>query len=223
MIYTKDIIGDQWIVFLKAVNLGILLGGCYDFFKITKIVLGMGKKLCAIWDFICCLWSGFLLFAFLLNENFGILRLYIVVAALIGFSLWEFIFGKISSKCAKLLRKILKTVLKPFAALLAAIKGVAEKIAGKAKINLFNFAAKLKSLLKNSIDIVYNILCLNVSKAFSFCGGKAGKEPEKFESNGTQRTEEGPFSQNRSYRIRNLSSLFPDFDSDEHKRKTNRT
>ncbi|MBR3611231.1 MAG: spore cortex biosynthesis protein YabQ [Oscillospiraceae bacterium] len=213
MIYTDDIIAYQWAIFLKALNLGILLGGCYDFFRVIRIVFRLDTKLRIAFDFIYCLWAGFLTFSFLLNENFGFLRLYIIITAAMGFLAWYFTFGKIIAKSAVLLRKVLRFVLSPFAALWRIIRKFAEKRLSKTKINLLNFAARTKSLLKKHVTIVYNILCLNVSKAFSFCGGKAGKEPERIESKGTQRTEEGTSAQNRGRCIRDLSSLFPDINA----------
>ena len=219
MIYTKDIIGDQWTVFLKAVNLGILLGGCYDFFRVFRIVLCFRSKMRIAFDFIYCIWAGFLLFSFLLNENFGFLRLYIIIAVSIGFIAWYFTFGKITVRTAVIIRRILRAIFKPFLVFWRKISKFAEKRLNKAKINLINSFGKSKSLLKKDMKIVYNILCLNVSKAFSLCGGKAGKEPEKFESNRPQRTEEGSLPQDRSYCIRNLSSLFSDFDAGSDQRK----
>ena len=43
MIYTKDIMGYQWDLLLKAINLGILLGGCYDFFRMIRIVFAFKR------------------------------------------------------------------------------------------------------------------------------------------------------------------------------------
>ena len=93
---------------------------------------------------------------------------------------------------------------------------IIEKRFAKAKINYEKDRIRLKSLLKNRCKVVYNILCLNISKAFSFCGEKAGKEPEEVESNGTEKTEKGTFNQDRSYCIRGVSSDFPDFDAGKH-------
>ncbi len=217
MIYTDDIIGYQWDVFIKSIALGVLLGGCYDFFRVIRTVFRFGKKLYIASDFIYCLWAGFLGFSFLLNENFGLPRLYIIIGAALGFLAWYFTAGKIIMKAAVLLRKVLWAVLKPVFGLLRKISKSDKNPFNKAKIFLLKFAGSAKSLLKKNVIVVYNILCLNISKAFSFCGGKAGKEPEEVESNGTKRTEERSFSQDRSYCIRGLSSLFADIDSNKHK------
>ena len=67
MIYTTDIMGYQWEIFVKAIPLGLLLGGCYDVLRIIRTVIRFGKKLYIASDFFYCLWAGFLTFSFLLN------------------------------------------------------------------------------------------------------------------------------------------------------------
>ena len=99
----------------------------------------------------------------------------------------------------------------------------AKKSFNKGKNYIKKEGDKGKRLLKKKAGLVYNVLCLNISKVFSFCGEKAGKEPEKVESNGTEKNEKGRFSENCSYCIRGISSLYPDINAGEHKRKTKRT
>ena len=77
MIYTTDIIGDQFELFTKSLVLGIILGGCYDFLRILRTLFKFGKKLYIASDFLYCLCAGFLMFSFLLNENFGIPRFFV--------------------------------------------------------------------------------------------------------------------------------------------------
>ena len=216
MIYTTDIMGYQWEIFVKAIPLGLLLGGCYDVLRIIRTVIRFGKKLYIASDFIYCLRAGFLTFSFLLNENFGMPRFYIFFGIGIGFLCWYFTVGKVSMFFAKILRKILRTVLRPVFGIFRKKLKIIEKRFAKAKINYEKDRIRLKSLLKNRCKVVYNILCLNISKAFSFCGEKAGKEPEEVESNGTEKTEKGTFNQDRSYCIRGVSSDFPDFDAGKH-------
>ncbi len=220
MIYTTDIIGYQWEIFIKSINLGLILGICYDFLRIVRTVLRFGKRIFIASDFLYCIWAAFLTFSFLLNENFGMPRLYIYFGVAIGFFAWYFTFGKISISAAKVLRKILKTLLSPFYKIFRKILKTAKKRMKKLKIISEKARDKAESLLKKKNGLVYNILCLNVSKAFSLCGGKAGKEPEKIESDGTKKTEEGDLSQSCSYCLRSVCSLFPDIDAGGYQRKT---
>lgn len=207
MIYTTDIIGYQWQIFVKAIALGILLGGCYDFVRILRTVIRFGKKLFIASDFIYCLWAAFLIFSFLLNENFGIPRFYIFFGAALGFFAWYLTMGKIDMFFAKKLRKVLRMVLTPLFKIFQKILKFVKKRMAKVKIICEKAIDKRKSLLKKKARWVYNILCLNISKAFSFCGGKAGKEPEEIENNS-------------SYCLRGVSSLFTDFDAGKHQPKT---
>ena len=220
MIYTTDIIGYQWELFLKSVALGLLLAWCYDVLRIFRTVIKIGKKLFAASDFVFCIWAGFLIFSFLLNENFGMPRFYIYVGIGFGFTVWYFTIGKLSMAFAKFLRRFLKAILKPFLKIFQKSFETVKNRVLKTKIICEKAICKPKKLLKNKAGLVYNILCLNVSKAFLFCGKKAGKEPEIVESNGTEKTETGTFSQDRSYCLRGVSSLFSDIDAGEHNRKT---
>lgn len=213
MIYTSDIIGDQWKIFLEALAVGFVLGGCYDVFRIIRTVFKFGKKLFIASDFIFCLWAGFLSFSFLLNRNFGILRGYILFGEGIGFLAWYFSIGRAAVPFGKILRKILS----PFVKIFRKIIKKAEKQYNKRKIFIIKAADKQKSLLKSKTGMVYNILCLNVSKAFSFCGKKAGKEHRSFENSRTEKNEENKFSEDCGYCIRNIYSDLPDFHSGKHK------
>lgn len=222
MIYTTDIIGYQWQIFVKSIALGILLGGCYDFVRILRTVIRFGKKLFIASDFIYCLWVAFLIFSFLLNENFGIPRFYIFLGTALGFLVWYFTIGKIDMFLAKKLRKVLRAVFDPFFKIFQKILKFVKKRIAKAKIISEKAIDKRKSLLKKKARWVYNILCLNISKAFSFCGGKAGKEPEKVESNGAEKTEKGNFPESGSYCLRGISSDFSDLDAIEHQQEKER-
>ncbi len=217
MIYTTDIIGYQWDVFLKSLALGVLLGGCYDAIRIIRTVAKSGKHFLIASDFIYCLWAGFLIFSFLLNENFGMPRFYIFFGAAVGFLVWYFTLGKLSIAFAKILRRILSTAFRPMLKIFQKILKFAKNRAAKAKIFCEKALEGHKTLLKNKAGLVYNILCLNISKVFSFCGEKTGKEPKKVESSGTEKAEKGIFPQDCSCCIRGVSSHISGVDAVEHK------
>ena len=218
MIYTTDIIGDQWKIFIEAVAVGTMLGGCYDVLRILRTVFRFGKKLFMASDFLFCLWAGFLSFSFLLNSNFGIPRFYIFFGEAIGFLAWYLSIGRVSVKFGKLLRRGLMKIFAPFAAIFRKIIKKAEKHLNIGRNYIKKEGNKGKRLLKKKAGLVYNVLCLNISKAFLFCGKKAGKEHEKSDGNGTEETQKRTFPEDSGHCVRNLCSLFPDFDSGEHKR-----
>ena len=218
MIYTTDIIGDQWKIFIEAVAVGTVLGGCYDVLRILRTVFRFGKKLFMASDFLFCLLAGFLSFSFLLNSNFGIPRFYIFLGESVGFLAWYLSIGKVSVKFGKLLRKILLRIFAPFAAIFRKIIKKTEKYFNIGRNCIKKESNKGKRLLKKKGELVYNVLCLNISKAFLFCGKKAGKEHEKSDGDGTEETQKRTLPEDCSHCVRNLCSLFPDFDPGEHKR-----
>ncbi|MBQ4547099.1 MAG: spore cortex biosynthesis protein YabQ [Oscillospiraceae bacterium] len=219
MIYTTDIIGDQWIIFLGSLRLGMILGGCYDSLRVLRVFVRFGKKAYIAGDFLYCVWAGFLVFSFLLNENFGIPRFYIFFGAAVGFCIWYFTAGKITVPAAKFIKKLLSAILRPFVRIFRNILKFAGKRMIKAKIISAKALNKPKSLLKNKAGMVYNVLCLNILKAFSFCGEKAGKEPEGIESSGTEKNKQGIFPEDCSCCIRGVSSFLTDIHAGGHQRK----
>ena len=188
MIYTTDIIGSQWEIFLKATWLGVLLGGCYDVLRNFRTLIRFKKTAFMVSDFLYCIWAAFLIFSFLLNENFGIPRFYIFLGTAVGFFAWYRTAGKINMFFAKKLRRFLKAVLSPFYKIFRKILEYMGKRLNEAKIFKQKPLDKSKRLLKKKSGMVYNILCLNIYKAFSFCGKKPERSPEKVESNGTEKT-----------------------------------
>ena len=220
MIYTTDIIGDQWIIFLKAAKLGIILGGVYDILRILGIFIHFGKKLFIAGDFLYWIFSSFIIFSFLLNENFGIPRFYIFFGIGAGFAIWYLTIGKINIRIAKKAKRIFKKIFAPFYGIFRNIIKSTKKRADKTKIIFIKAFNKPKSLLKKKADMVYNILCLNIQKAFWFCGKKAGKEQSGIESAGTEKTEKRILPEDNSCCLRGIYPFFSDFDPGEHQQKT---
>ena len=222
MIYTTDILGDQWEIFFGSLLLGVLLGGCYDVVRALRIIFSAGKKVLIATDAVYCVWAGFLVFSFLLEKNFGMPRLYIYVGISVGFLAWYFTIGRLTLRIAKLLRRALSTVkrviIKPVLRLFRKIFGFFIKKAEKFENILAKRLSSGKKLLKKESKQVYNKLYLSSKKVFPFCGGKTGKEPGSFESKGTEK-EEKSFAQSRSYCLRSVSPVLDDSDSGEHIRK----
>lgn len=218
MIYSTDILGEQWEIFFGSLLLGLMLGGCYDAFKIVRAVFLLRQRATVAADIIYCLWAGFLVFSFLLEYNFGMPRFYIFLGTAAGFFGWYFTVGRITARLSKfirrLLRRVKRTVFEPLMRIFKKLFGFIGKKREKAEKFLVKKLLCCKKLLKKERRLVYNKLCLNKS-AFPFCGGKAGKEPEKFESKGTEEKQE-PFASGRSYCLRGVSSLLNDSYSGEH-------
>ncbi len=217
MIYTEDIFAYQGALFVKALALGALLGFCYDCLRVLRVLIKFGKKLFIVSDFIYCLWAAFLIFSFLLNENYGLSRLYIYIAITLGFCAWYFTLGRLNLWAAKLLRKIILFVLRPFKAVFCFLHRKLKPLSGKIKIIFIKSLNLLKKALKNIYGIVYNIMCINILKAFPVCGGKTGKERKSLESSGSEKTEQRDSPQNSSCCLRSIRSVFNDIDPSEYK------
>ncbi len=217
MIYTTDIIGEQSGIFIGAVMLGILIGVCFNFFWAIKLLLSLKKKTAAVTDIFFCIWSGFLTFSFLLNENYGIPRFYIYFGETIGFLMWYFTVGKVIEFVLKKLKiitdKFFGLFLPPIKRIYTKISMKTEKIFIKCKNIFIKNVMNSKKLLKKKSGVVYNKLCLNGKKAFTFCGSKAGKESGSFENI----EEKERFASGCSYCIRNVSDIFSDINSNENK------
>lgn len=220
MIYTNDIIGDQWSIFAEALAVGVVLGGCWDVFR--GLGLFLPKKLLVIIarDFLFCIWAGFLSFAFLLNVNFGMPRGYIYFAELLGFFAWYFTVGKLNFKLMKLATKVIRRaagfIFMPVAKLIEGIFNSTKKHGAKIKIFFDKSIIKPKKLLKKNRNVLYNKLCLSKKNSSYFYKRKAGKEHGSFETGGTQKEKE-PAASDCGYCFRSLSSLFTDSDSGQYK------
>ena len=221
MIYTRDIIGDQWAIFMEAIAVGAALGGCFDIFRAAWLFVPKKPWAIIARDVLFCLWAGFLSFSFLLNVNFGMPRAYIYFGEAIGFFAWYFTFGKIvfwiAMRAVKIIKTVLKAILRPVLKIFSAVFSVLKSCARKVKIFCAKFYVNQEKLLKNKRKVLYNKLYLSSKMAFPFCGGKAGKEHGSFERSGTEKEKEY-YPSDRSYCIRRVSSLFPDSDTSQNKR-----
>lgn len=221
MIYTRDIIGDQWAIFVEALAVGAVLGGCFDIFRAAWLFLPKRRGAIIARDVLFCLWAGFISFSFLLNVNFGMPRAYIYFGEGIGFLAWYMTAGKASfwlAKCgARIIKAVLKAALRPVLKILSTVFAVLKPIGQKIKMFCANFYVNQEKLLKNKKQVLYNKLCLINREAFPFCGGKAGKEHGSFERSGTKKEKEY-YPSDCSYCLRRVPALFPDSDSGEDKR-----
>lgn len=221
MIYTRDIIGDQWAIFVQAVAVGAALGGCFDIFRTAWLFAPKRRAAIILRDVIFCLWAGFLSFSFLLNVNFGMPRMYIYFGEGVGFFAWYMTLGKVdfwlAKRAAKIIKTVLKAVLRPVLRIFGTVFAVLKKFAEQLKIFCANFYVNQEKLLKNKKKVLYNKLYLSSKMTFPFCGGKVRKEHGSFERSGTEKEKEY-YPSNRSYCLRRVPSLFADSDSGENKR-----
>ena len=223
MIYTRDIIGDQWAIFLQALAVGAALGWCFDIFRAAGLFLPKKPWAMIAKDVAFCLWAGFLSFSFLLNVNFGMPRAYIYFGEAIGFFAWYLSIGKINLWLAKRAVKIIKTligkIMRPVFRIFYAAAKILKSNAQKVKIFFAKIYVNEEKVLKSKRKVLYNKLSLDSKdkRHFLICGKNAGKEHGSFERSGTEKEKE-PYLSDCSYCLRNVSSLFTDSNPGQNKR-----
>lgn len=129
--------GQAWL-FLTTVALGFLIGFFYDIIRIFRQAIYHSRLLIQAEDGIYWIVVIYLMFTFMLRENFGEIRLFSVLGALIGMALYfstlsRLVMGISSAVIRELkyfFRKVFKTLSAPFRMFLASVKEPALK-AGK--------------------------------------------------------------------------------------------
>ena len=112
--------------FLATAAAGMVLGILYDCFRILRRVLRHTTAITTIEDAIFWVASTLLMFAFLLNRNFGDIRSFIFMGLALGAILYFFMLSRFFMKFAmavlKLLKRLVITIITPIIAISAIIK-----------------------------------------------------------------------------------------------------
>lgn len=155
---------QQLRVFILSVSLGFLLGFLYDSFRLIRIIFkkSFGKASVFAQDVIFILLCGIITFLFLLSENYGEIRLYVLLGEICGFFVYYFTIGVLVVKFSDLLAKnfhkavsfLKRMLLKPLSAFKRCLKRMNLKIKEKAAKNTSN---NLKISLKLDRSMRYNI------------------------------------------------------------------
>ena len=88
-------IAGQTAVFLQSLLLGAVLGCFYDLFRITRIAFLMPALLVLIEDLLFFLFSSIALFGFLLENNDGQIRWFILLGVVLGWTVYYFTAGSL--------------------------------------------------------------------------------------------------------------------------------
>ena len=157
-------------VFLWSVCVGGLLGVCYDVFRIIRIAVPGGKALIFLQDLIFFLIAAIVSFLFLLANNQGVIRGYLLAGELLGFVLYYFTVGSLVYKAASaiinLMKKILRVLLRPFVLLFQFLG----RILGKCAKGIGRFFKKSFNNLKNGLQS-------KAVRVYNHCKCK-GKKPQ---------------------------------------------
>jgi len=177
-------VSEQAIVFLNSLCFGVALGVIYDLFRIIRVAFPMGKIIVFIEDLLFLISAGLFSFIFILTVNSGRIRIFLLIAAAIGFILYYFTIGKLILKSAqsiiKIIKFILSKILSPFAKICSIIQRKIKKIFKKLK-RVQLFFKKYFKFIKKKI-IINKKECKNKK----VCGEYNGKKKTKYSNiNGT--------------------------------------
>ncbi|MEG0693175.1 MAG: spore cortex biosynthesis protein YabQ [Oscillospiraceae bacterium] len=107
-------IANEVFVFLKACILGVFFGGLYDVFRILRLSFKNPKFLIFIEDVLYCSIVTLASFIFIVMENSGYLRAFLIIGELLGSMLYFFTVSIVIMKSAHLIIKLTRKILKFF-------------------------------------------------------------------------------------------------------------
>lgn len=150
------IIATEVFVFLKACVLGAFFGLFFDVFRIIRLSFKNPKLLVFIEDVLYFSIITLASFTFIVVENNGYLRAFLLIGELLGLILYFFTLSILIMKSAKAIIKVVKKILrfiykftlKPFVVIFCKIKDKLKEIISNNKIKLKNINLKAKNHLK---------------------------------------------------------------------------
>ena len=153
--YITDI-ATQLENIMPALGLGFALGLVYEFVRILRVYVSAGKVFVFITDMlftVFCSVSAFLLF---IAVNNGHIRVYMIIAGILGYTVCLFTAGELIFSLFVKLRaffiRIFAPLLKPFVFLGKKFAPIRKKL----RENTEKIKNKLKKLLKHGDKVLYN-------------------------------------------------------------------
>ncbi len=104
-------VNAQTLLFFSTIAVGGILGFIYDIFRIFRRLFKHGNFLTQIEDLIYWLLASFIMFYFMLNENYGEIRIFSMIGALIGVILYFFAISPFVLKVSLTILNIAKQIL----------------------------------------------------------------------------------------------------------------
>lgn len=160
-------VSQQLRLFTLSLGLGFLLGIVYDLFRSLRLIFSRtpGKYTLFVQDIIYVILCAVITFLFLLSENYGEIRAYVLAGEIIGFFAYYFTIGVLTMRVGdsvantihKFLRLTKNIILRPFRAVrrlfLKHKASANEKVLKKAK----KFPKIFKLHLQHDGNVLYNL------------------------------------------------------------------
>lgn len=127
---------DELYIFLIAINYGLIIGGIYDFYRVFRYFSKPKKILTAIEDILFWIIVTLIVFTFLVRKTDGIIRGFVLLGFIIGYSFYFKVISKYSYLLLKkifklifdLISEIIKIILYPFRKISNFLGGKANKM-----------------------------------------------------------------------------------------------
>lgn len=146
---------EQLLLFGKSLGFGFLVGIGYDLFALLRLLLCKGKGLAA-WEIGYAFTAAVCSFLFDLTLNGGDLRLYMLAAECLGFSLWYFAAGVPFRRGVQGTIRFCGKAAQKMAEPLQRVSRKVQNMEQCGKIKLKKVLKKTNVLLKLRARLVYN-------------------------------------------------------------------
>ena len=159
-------VAEQTYAFLFSLLTGAALGVFYDVFRVLRIAIRPGKAAIVIQDAIFFVVCGAVTFVFMLTENYGQIRIFLILGELMGFMLYYFTIGALVIKCAHavihffclVFAFIYKATVLPFRSFGRFLIKKTGPIRSKIVKNTKKAGKNAKLSLKHGGDVLYNLV-----------------------------------------------------------------
>lgn len=146
-------VNQQTMLFLWSCVIGVVIGLCYDFFRVARIIFPHHKSLVLIEDTCFIVFCSTNLFVFTVELAQGQMRFFIFAGALLGFIVYHFTVGMavvtLTRKLVRLIHKFallaIKLLKKVFAPVFQFFRWIYQKLCRR----FVKFISILKKLGKN--------------------------------------------------------------------------
>ena len=114
---------SQEIIFLTSVLGGVLLGLLWDFYRLLRHYIPLGKLGTALGDILYWIISLYVGLSIIINISWGNIRLYILIGFLIGALVYFYVFSNIIlSLCITLINFVIQAIIKIYGVIIFPIK-----------------------------------------------------------------------------------------------------
>ncbi len=105
-------VSEQLRLFINALLLGGILGLTYDVFRIIRVAVKHGNALIFAEDALYWMFCAGVTFVYLLSQNSGQVRFYVILGEFLGAVIYYFTLGKLILSLARTIIKIVKAIIK---------------------------------------------------------------------------------------------------------------